>query len=95
MRAEALSRDVSRCVGFERRARRRKRSRCREPMTMRRSSVAADEAQHWQQGVYDVWHLRGNCRVRQGETDIRGPEAVLWIDATIGDPEQPRRSPRR
>lgn len=42
--------------------------------------VAADEAQHWQQGVYEVWRLRGNCLVSQGETNIRGHEAVLWID---------------
>jgi lipopolysaccharide export system protein LptA len=49
--------------------------------------IAADQAEHWQQGVYDVWHLSGNCRVRQGETDIRGPEAVLWIDRA--DPNEP------
>ncbi len=54
--------------------------------------VAGDVAEHWQQGVYDVWHLRGNCRVQQGETDIRGPEAVLWIDRgdpdTLGEPKK-------
>jgi hypothetical protein len=42
-------------------------------------SIAADHAQHWQQGSYEVWHLTGHCRVRQGATDIHGPEAVLWI----------------
>lgn len=42
--------------------------------------MAADSAEHWQQGIYDVWHLAGNCRVRQGETVVCGPEAVVWID---------------
>lgn len=62
-----------------------------EPFTLPRADedapifVAAESAEHWQQGVYDVWHLRGNCRIRQGATDIHGPEAVLWIDR--GEPE--------
>ena len=43
-------------------------------------SIAADHAQHWQQGSYEVWHLTGHCRVRQGATDIHGPEAVLWVE---------------
>jgi hypothetical protein len=52
--------------------------------------VAADEAQHWQQGEYEVWYLRGSCHVQQGETEIRGPEAVLWIDRDeSADPDQP------
>ncbi|MGE3993785.1 hypothetical protein, partial [Pseudorhodoplanes sp.] len=42
--------------------------------------MAADSAEHWQQGIYDVWHLAGNCRVRQGATEVCGPEAVVWID---------------
>jgi len=45
-------------------------------------SVAADWCCRWQQGVYDVWHLRGNCYVNQGLTNARGPEAILWIDNT-------------
>jgi hypothetical protein len=54
-------------------------------------SIAADHAQHWQQGSYDVWHLAGHCRVRQGATDIHGPEAVLWIEGVA--PEQPDQLP--
>jgi len=47
-----------------------------EPIT-----VAADWCTHWQQGVYDVWWIKGNCYLNQGLTYARGPEAVLWVDA--------------
>jgi hypothetical protein len=56
-----------------------------EPIT-----VAADSCEHWQEGVYDVWHLRGNCYVNQGLTYARGGEAVLWVDAREF-PQQPIR----
>jgi hypothetical protein len=54
-------------------------------------SIAADHAEHWQQGSYDVWHIAGHCHVRQGTTDIGGPEAVLWVDqhAEPQRPDQP------
>ena len=51
-------------------------------------TIAADWCCRWQQGVYDVWHLRGNCYINQGLTYARGPEAVLWIDNTQS-PGQP------
>lgn len=47
----------------------------RQPIT-----IAADSCSHWQQGVYEVWHLRGNCYINQGLTYTRAPEAVLWIE---------------
>jgi hypothetical protein len=50
-----------------------------EPIT-----IAADSAVRWREGVYDVWHLRGNCYLNQGLTYARGPEAVLWIDSKEG-----------
>lgn len=46
-----------------------------EPIT-----IAADYCEHWQQGVYEVWRLRGNVYLNQGLTYARGPEAVLWVD---------------
>ncbi len=55
----------------------------REPIT-----VAADWCTHWREGVYDVWHLRGNCYLNQGITYARAPEAVIWIDAR-NHPQQP------
>lgn len=58
-------------------------STAHEPIT-----VAADWCEHWQEGAYDVWHLRGNCYVNQGLTYARGPEAVLWVDAR-NFPQQP------
>jgi hypothetical protein len=55
-------------------------------------SVAADHAQHWPQGSYEVWHLAGHCHVQQGSTDIHGPEAVLWIEnPSAQKPEQPHK----
>jgi len=54
-----------------------------EPIT-----VAADWCSRWQQGVYEVYYLRGNCYLNQGLTYARAPEAVLWIDRTRG-PQEP------
>ncbi len=52
--------------------------------------VEAELAEHWRQGSYEVWHLQGNCLVVQGETEIRGPEAVLWIDEVVSsEADQP------
>ena len=42
--------------------------------------IAADQCSRWQQGAYEVYHLRGNCFLNQGLTYARGPEAVLWIE---------------
>ena len=47
-----------------------------EPIT-----IAADSCTRWREGVYDVWHLQGNCYLNQGLTYARGPEAVVWIDS--------------
>ncbi len=41
--------------------------------------ITADEANRWQQGSYEVLHLRGRCQVKQGDVTARGREAVLWI----------------
>ncbi len=56
-----------------------------EPIT-----VAADTSRHWRQGVYEVYHLRGNCYLNQGLTYARGPEAVLWVERGKS-PGQPTR----
>lgn len=42
--------------------------------------VSAEAANHWRQGSYEVWVLRGNCRIRQGSGSARSNEAALWID---------------
>ena len=55
-----------------------------EPIT-----VAADWCCRWQQGNYEVWHLKGNCYVNQGLTYARAPEAVLWIENRTG--QEPNR----
>ncbi|MCA9229234.1 MAG: hypothetical protein KDA57_01170 [Planctomycetales bacterium] len=43
-------------------------------------TVSADGCSRWQQGEYEVYHLRGNCYLNQGLTYARAPEAVVWVD---------------
>ena len=44
----------------------------------------AEAANHWELGSYEVWLLRGNCRIVAGAASewrsVRSDEAVLWID---------------
>ena len=42
--------------------------------------IRAGGATHWPQGSYEVWVLRGDCRIEQGDVSARGSDAVLWID---------------
>lgn len=48
-------------------------------------AVTAEAGNHWIEGSYEIWLLRGNCRLRQGETEARGQEAVLWISNAQND----------
>lgn len=51
--------------------------------------MAADWCSRWQQGNYEVWHLKGNCYINQGLTYARAPEAVLWIEnQSSGEPHK-------
>lgn len=43
-------------------------------------SIRAASATHWKQGQYDVYVLRGDLQIQQGETIATAPEAVLWLD---------------
>ena len=43
--------------------------------------ITAQAANHWQQGEYEVWLLRGRCRIQQGAAVAQSDEAVLWIDS--------------
>ena len=51
--------------------------------------VTAEAANRWQQGSYEVWVLRGHCRIAQGFTTTRSDEAVLWIDRAEDGSQQP------
>jgi hypothetical protein len=51
--------------------------------------ISAETAQQWQQGGYEVWVLRGNCRIRQGGNSARGEEAVAWIQRADAVPRRP------
>lgn len=42
-------------------------------------SVRADHANRWTEGSYEVWMLRGDCRLVQDSLAVRGEQAVLWV----------------
>lgn len=44
----------------------------------------ATSAEKWREGAYDVWRLRGDCHVRQGQLNGYGDEAVVWVDRGTG-----------
>lgn len=41
--------------------------------------ISADQADRWQEQDFEVWHLRGDCRVAQENMKAAGNEAVIWI----------------
>lgn len=43
-------------------------------------SIRATSATHWKQGQYDVYVLRGDLEIKQGDCIATAPEAVLWLD---------------
>ncbi|MCH2130302.1 MAG: organic solvent tolerance protein OstA [Pirellulaceae bacterium] len=47
-------------------------------------AVSAEQAQRWYQGSYEVWYLRGACRIEQQRMMATGQHAVVWIDRTPG-----------
>ncbi|MEI8376210.1 MAG: hypothetical protein WCJ35_25600 [Planctomycetota bacterium] len=42
--------------------------------------ISAQAANRWQQGTYEVWLLRGDCRLVQGSDVAVCQEAMFWID---------------
>lgn len=53
-----------------------------EPIT-----IAAPQAARWRSGAYDVWQIRGGCRIRQGALIAQARDAVLWVEP--GDDTRP------
>ncbi|MEX2176709.1 MAG: organic solvent tolerance protein OstA [Pirellulaceae bacterium] len=51
--------------------------------------IRATGATHWPQGSYEVWVLRGDCRIEQGNVSARASDAVLWIDRAEAFSGQP------
>ncbi len=47
-------------------------------------SFRATSAEKWREGAYDVWRLRGECEVRQGQLSGFAQEAVVWVDRGSG-----------
>ena len=45
-----------------------------------RLTIRATQASRWTEGSYDVWHLTGGVRIRQGTTEAAAHEAVVWIE---------------
>ena len=55
-----------------------------EPIT-----VSAQAGNQWQLGAYEVWVLRGDCVIQQGQGYARSREAVLWIQRAEPTQRQP------
>lgn len=49
-------------------------------------SVSARQAARWKQGDYDVWHLKNQVRIAQGQTELTANEVILWHEP--GDVER-------
>ncbi|MGE0608224.1 MAG: organic solvent tolerance protein OstA [Pirellulales bacterium] len=43
-------------------------------------TIKADAANRWSDGKYEIWALKGNCSIQQGQSFARSQEAVLWIE---------------
>jgi len=41
--------------------------------------ISARQANRWQEQGFEVWHLRGDCRVAQDNMTATGSEAIVWI----------------
>ena len=52
-------------------------------------SISAEAANRWQQGSYEVWLLKGHCRIVQGRDVVECQEAALWIDHALPGSRQP------
>ena len=42
--------------------------------------IRGKEARTWEQGSYEVWHIRGGAEIRQGKVVARAAEGIFWID---------------
>jgi len=51
-----------------------------EPSPLDSIVVTAEAANRWTEGAYEVWALRGHCRIVQGASFAQSDEAVVWID---------------
>lgn len=47
------------------------------------ATITATQASRWTEGSYDVWHLTGGVRIRQGTTEAVAHEAVVWIEQEL------------
>ncbi len=59
--------------------------------TAERINVAAQTGNRWQVGAYEVWVLRGDCVIQQGNGYARCQEAVLWIDRAEAIEQRPNK----
>lgn len=69
------------------------RAEIEEPLADPRAPIAisAGQASRWQQGVYDVWHLQGDCTLQQGQVAAQAQQAVLWVERSEFLSDQPHR----
>ncbi len=53
--------------------------------------ITAEAANQWQEGAYEVWLLRGNCRLQQGPATAGAGEMVVWIERAEPTERRPSR----
>ncbi|WP_442483947.1 hypothetical protein [Aeoliella sp. SH292] len=55
-------------------------------------AISAKSATKWQEGVYETWHLTGDCTFRQGDNIVTANEAIVWIAPPSPDePDAPHK----
>ncbi len=48
-------------------------------------AIGAQQAVRWREGVYDVWHLVGQCSFAQGDSVVQAGEAIVWVESPAAD----------
>jgi hypothetical protein len=59
------------------------------PTTTDPISISAESANSWQENGYEVWLLRGSCRIAQGAAIAQAREAVCWVDQARATERRP------
>src|SRR5262249_50070495 len=52
-------------------------------------TLRAGAAEHWEQGGYEGWVLRGSVQIKEGKAVARSNEGLLWINRAQAYSDQP------
>ena len=48
-------------------------------------AISSDSVSRWHSGIYEVFHLRGNVQVAQGNLKANSQEAIVWVEVPGDD----------